>query len=86
MLDLDALAAEVAAVLDRHGLNRGECQAELYPTLQEYLVTADPPHGWQVWVQIRDAGMSPRLSFEGTVTPASFAVLRAVYARVHGEE
>jgi hypothetical protein len=39
-----------------------------------------------VWVQIRDAGMSPRLSFEGTVTPTSFAVLSTVYARVHGEK
>jgi hypothetical protein len=94
MADLDALAAEVAAVLDRHGvpanrrwigrLDQVECdRLEIEGWPPQWAVTIDD--AWHT--EFDEAGAHPTcVRFRGTITPAAFDALSAVWARVHGEE
>jgi hypothetical protein len=82
MFDLDALAAEVAAVLDRHESEETFCTTEGIPFGG---VTTKLWCGGERWDCALKAG-EPVPFFSGRVTPAAFAALSAVYARVHGEE
>lgn len=80
-LDLDALAAEVAAVLDRHGPSGTFCTVARSP------LDRAPTKLWcggERWdLSLRPGESQP--FFSGRITPAAFDVLSTVWVRVHGQ-
>lgn len=83
-LDLNALAAGVAAVLDAHGIPEDERRYTASEAIDrvifgQWAATSDGSWSVRVWPA------TERIHYTGEVTSAAFAVLSTVYARVNGQ-